>query len=353
MNNDTTTYYWLNGSLEGQKTGEEYLLFLHDESGTIYGFVVKNGTAESTYYYDFNLQGDVVAIIDMAGNKVVEYTYDVWGVPLSITGTLADTIGQKNPIRYRGYYYDNETGFYYLQSRYYDPEIGRFINADGYVFTGQGVLGYNMFAYCGNNPVNFLDNNGMLFQEIQLVVKNICTQIKNIIKVNTKKLTDVLAITNDNRLTMSETTRNAKLVYNYLQLEGWSHNAICATLGNMQHESYINAGKHQISGPAFGLVQWDPATKYLNWASGKGYSKNSMTGQLEFLMASMEPAAGEWFPNSSTSGYYMSSSQFVVSTEPVEYLTKVFLYSYERAGHPAVDQRIQYACYWDSYFRSW
>ena len=111
---------------EMTQTGEEYLLFLHDEAGT----------------------------------KVVEYSYDVWGVPLTVTGTLADTIGQKNPIRYRGYYYDSETEFYYLNTRYYDPEIGRFINADGYVSTGQGVTGYNMFAYCLNNPINRVDYSG-------------------------------------------------------------------------------------------------------------------------------------------------------------------------------------------------
>ncbi len=65
-----------------------------------------------------------------------------------------------NPLRYRGYYYDRETGFYYLNSRYYDPKIGRFINADSYVSTGQGIVGYNMFAYCGNNPVNASDPMG-------------------------------------------------------------------------------------------------------------------------------------------------------------------------------------------------
>ena len=80
---------------------------------------------------------------------------------LSVTGSKASTIGQANPIRYRGYYYDNETGFYYLQSRYYDAEIGRFINADGAIAgVGGDVLGYNQFAYCFNNPVNMEDQSG-------------------------------------------------------------------------------------------------------------------------------------------------------------------------------------------------
>ena len=126
-----------------------------------YGMCVKNGTTEAYYYYLFNAQGDIVGIIDVNGIQVVEYTYDAWGNILSVTGSLAGTIGQKNPLRYRGYYYDSETGFYYLLSRYYDPGIGRFINADGVIAgIGGNVLGYNMFAYCMNNPVNMIDSNG-------------------------------------------------------------------------------------------------------------------------------------------------------------------------------------------------
>ncbi len=113
VNGTTTEYYWLNGMLQGQKTGNEYILFLYDESGSVYGFILKNDAGESYYYYEFNLQGDIIGIIDSTGNKVVEYTYDEWGKLLSTTGILADTIGQKNPLRYRGYYYDAETGFYY------------------------------------------------------------------------------------------------------------------------------------------------------------------------------------------------------------------------------------------------
>lgn len=80
------------------------------------------------------------------------YTYDAWGNILSVTGSMATTLGEYNPLRYRSYVYDTETGFYYLQSRYYNPEIGRFLNADAFASTGQGVLGNNMFAYCRNNP---------------------------------------------------------------------------------------------------------------------------------------------------------------------------------------------------------
>ena len=127
----------------------EVLSFSYDASGLPMS-VVYNGTA---YYYTVNLQGDVIAIVDATGTAVVSYTYDAWGNILSVTGSMADTLGESNPLRYRGYVYDQETGLYYLQSRYYDPEVGRFLNADALVSTGQGLLGNNMFAYCLNKAI--------------------------------------------------------------------------------------------------------------------------------------------------------------------------------------------------------
>lgn len=111
--------------------------------------------------YEKNLQGDVVAILNSSLTRVVEYSYDAWGNIISTTGSLAGTLGVANPIRYRSYYYDTETGCYYLQSRYYNPTWGRFISAD-VVISGVGgdVLGYNMFAYCMNNPINMSDDDG-------------------------------------------------------------------------------------------------------------------------------------------------------------------------------------------------
>ena len=129
-----------------------------------------------------NAQGDVIALLDENYNIVVKYTYDTWGKVLSVTnasGTLiTDTthIGHRNPIRYRGYYYDIETGLYYVSSRYYDPEIARWLNADNQIAgVGGEVLGYNMFAYCMNNPVNMSDPTGNWPQWI----KNIATKVKN------------------------------------------------------------------------------------------------------------------------------------------------------------------------------
>ena len=112
------------------------------------------------YYYVYNLQGDVVGLVDKTGTTMVTYKYDVWGKPESTTGPMATTLGVANPFRYRGYYYDTESGFYYLQSRYYDPEVGRFLNADGILGANQDILSYNLYAYCSNNPVNLSDPTG-------------------------------------------------------------------------------------------------------------------------------------------------------------------------------------------------
>ena len=96
-------------------------------------------------------------LISVVDTLVAQYEYDPWGKVLSVTGSNTD-IANLNPLRYRGYYYDTETGFYYLQTRYYDPAICRFINADGQI--NSGLLGTNLFAYCLNNPINYIDPLG-------------------------------------------------------------------------------------------------------------------------------------------------------------------------------------------------
>ncbi|MBE6579294.1 MAG: DNRLRE domain-containing protein [Ruminococcaceae bacterium] len=155
-----THNYILDGSTILKETitsgsGTSTLYYYYDESG-ISGLEY-NGTK---YAYVKNLQGDVIRIIDSYGATVVEYKYDAWGNILSTTGSMASTLGATNPFRYRGYYYDTESGWYYLNSRYYDPQVGRFLNADTYVSTGQGLSGYNMFAYCNDNPIMNFDASG-------------------------------------------------------------------------------------------------------------------------------------------------------------------------------------------------
>ena len=154
--NGVTTEYFLNGSqILAQKTGESTMWFFYDSEGNRIG-MIRNGYA---FYYMYNLQGDVIGLMDARNGRIVaRYTYDAWG---NCTVQNADgwTAGDANPFRYRGYYYDTETGLYYLNSRYYDPEVGRFINADGLI-DNTGTITQNLFAYCGNNPITRADDGG-------------------------------------------------------------------------------------------------------------------------------------------------------------------------------------------------
>ena len=156
------TYIYADGELAGMSIDDLRMTFTYDEKGSP-ATIDYNGTR---YFYVTNIQGDVVAILNSSGTKVVEYTYDAWGNPISVTGSMSETLGQHNPLRYRGYVYDTETGLYYLQSRYYNPEMGRFINIDISVSTGQGFSGNNTFVYCGNNPVIRVDVSGYAFETI-------------------------------------------------------------------------------------------------------------------------------------------------------------------------------------------
>ena len=156
--NGATTYRYIynGGQLTQMHKGTDILHFVYDAGGTQVALIY-NG---SVYYYLTTLQGDTFAIADSDGTIVVEYTYDAWGRPLSKEDNTSFDLGDLNPLRYRGYVYDQETELYYLQSRYYNPEWGRFLNADTFVSTGQGLLGNNMFAYCLNNPSNYHDPSG-------------------------------------------------------------------------------------------------------------------------------------------------------------------------------------------------
>ena len=156
VNNVSTDYYYNGSVLMSLVTGNDTLLFSYDATGQV-AAVNHNGTY---YYYLRNGQGDIVKLIDNSGAAVVEYTYDTWGKQLSCTGSLASTLGALNPFRYRGYVYDEETQWYYLQSRYYNPEVCRFLSADSQIDRNAGIIGYNLYAYCANNPIIFQDDSG-------------------------------------------------------------------------------------------------------------------------------------------------------------------------------------------------
>ena len=121
-----------------------------------------NGTK---YTYVHNLQGDIVGILDASGSLVVEYSYDAWGKPTAVAGGMAGTLGALNPFRYRGYVWDEETGLYYLRSRYSNPEIGRFTSTDGTNIERAGHKPCSFYVYANaylkqirNNKDQYLED---------------------------------------------------------------------------------------------------------------------------------------------------------------------------------------------------
>ena len=167
--------YYINDSKKQNNSDTQHIQTYTYESGSPVGMNVTTTTGPSSnptvttaqYYFIKNLQGDIVAMADATGAIKCSYTYDSWGKVLSIAGpngtpSLTDHTNPANinPFRYRGYYYDAENQLYWLRSRFCDPNAGRFLNADGYVSTGQGLLSTNMFLYCLNDPIRYIDESG-------------------------------------------------------------------------------------------------------------------------------------------------------------------------------------------------
>ena len=169
LSDGTTVLYQVQ---DGQIIGEQHLredqekplyemTFSYDADGTLFSMNCDG----KDYYYILNPTGDVIALVDTGWNTVVSYAYDSWGKVTAIEGD--QDLGKKNPLRYRGYYWDEETGLYYLASRYYDPEVGRFINADDLSVLSEEkreITDKNLYAYCDNNPIIRKDNEGDMWQ---------------------------------------------------------------------------------------------------------------------------------------------------------------------------------------------
>ena len=197
VNGEKTEYYYNGSILAGQKSGDDTLVFMYDNNSDIFGVIYN----DVEYYYIKNAQNNVIGIADSNGKVLVKYTYDAWGKVISITDrngndinnlktekfdpTTDETITEYdengnvivpvhpyvqlariNPILYRSYYYDKETGWYYLTSRFYSPELCRFINSDNYALptvTPTELTDKNLFAYCDNNPITRFDKDGQIW----------------------------------------------------------------------------------------------------------------------------------------------------------------------------------------------
>ena len=162
------TYTTLSGKIIREKYGTTTIDYLYDNEGRSYKLILDLNGTKIHGYFALNLQGDVIAIIDSTGEVAVTYEYDAWGreIASSTAGDYGSRLYAENRLKYRGYYYDSETGFYYLNSRYYDPEIGRFLSADNIelVLSSQSTLSdKNLYAYCDNNPVMRMDADGELW----------------------------------------------------------------------------------------------------------------------------------------------------------------------------------------------
>ena len=165
-----TYYYWDGDVLVGEKSNSDYTQYLYDASGII--GMIYNG---AYYYFEKNLFGDVIKAYDSNGAEVASFIYSAYGEILHKSGSMADKVH----FRYRGYYYDDETGFYYLQSRYYDPSICRFISADQYELLPvlSGSLGeLNLYSYCANNPIMYTDPSGEFAWTTALIILGIVSR---------------------------------------------------------------------------------------------------------------------------------------------------------------------------------
>ena len=138
------------------------IYYLRDSNSKLIGLKYNN----NLYYYLKNIQDDIIGLLDSNYNLVAQYLYDSWGNIISIKDNsgneITDTsnIAHINPYRYRSYYYDKDTKLYYLNSRYYNPAWGRFINADGIINADEVINGFNLYAYTTNNPITKIDFNG-------------------------------------------------------------------------------------------------------------------------------------------------------------------------------------------------
>ena len=310
------TYIYNGDQLQEMRYGYDILYFSYDANG-VPQTVSHNTTLNqytTVYQYVTNQQGDVIGIQDYNGNVYASYSYNAWGKPISSSDASSHIIETLNPLRYRGYVYDQETELYYVGSRYYDPEIGRWINADNMITTGSDLTGLNLFAYCGNNPVNRVDPSGQfwipaIIKAVVVVVavaavvaKVVCT-VKEIKRVQ-KELDSLPEPTADitesfretlktNANTVKETTKNEGIIesgkqfYNKVRNKGeWDLKQLPEYQGTFQFNDLVIQGQDigninfGYTGKALGL----PDSVLL---AGAGFAQiKAGTSNFSFIMVS-------------------------------------------------------------------
>ena len=157
--NNLVEYYYDENILIREKHSNYSLNFLYNENNELIGFehISSNNSAKTKYFYLRNAFNDIVEILDINGNSLVHYLYDAYGNTIEIIDNSSNSLATINPFRYKGYYYDVETGYFRLSSKYYSPELGRFIQpTDVSTFNLLNINGLNLYSYANNNPIGFM-----------------------------------------------------------------------------------------------------------------------------------------------------------------------------------------------------
>ena len=174
--NGVTTDFYLDGSAILMQTPSDgsRIDFFYDDKGNVFAMKYQN----EMYFYRKNLFGDILGILDSHGTELVKYEYNSWGKLLNLTDYSPNGLGRRNPFRFKGYYYDEELGMYYLNSRYYDPEVGRFISPDttDILEVQDDLYDKNLYAYCDNNSVMRIDSSGAVWHLAVGAVVGVATQ---------------------------------------------------------------------------------------------------------------------------------------------------------------------------------